>query len=77
MKDVILTYLVETKQGEEVYAHSLFVFTLDLRFPYLANPPAHVLAAVFIDAYAKYCIRFHSLASFCMFSRHLNCLVRR
>lgn len=63
MKDVILTCLEETKQGEEVHAHSLFVFTRELRFPCLANPPAHVLSAVFINAYAKYCIRFHSLAS--------------
>ena len=53
MKDVILTCLVETKQGEEVHAHSLFVFTRELRFPCLANPPAHVLSAVFINAYAK------------------------
>ena len=33
MKDVILTCLVETKQGEEVHAHSLFVFTRELHFP--------------------------------------------
>ena len=66
MKDVILTCLVETKQGEDVHAHSLFVFTRELRFPCLANPPAHVLSAVFINVYAK--------LPFCMLSRHLNCL---